>query len=103
MEEIVMKSISDATSFRDLWENCLTEEDRQEITLEKDLIKKALKARKEQKMSQKQLAAKSGLKQPAIARIESLSTSPRVDTLVKILYHLGYKLEIVPIDKPRKV
>jgi DNA-binding phage protein len=102
MEEIAMKSISDATSFRDLWENCLAEEERRVITFNADLLKTMLKARKKLKITKKELAEKCGLKPSYIASIVSLSTSPRVDTLVKILYHLGYKLEIVPIDKPHK-
>jgi ribosome-binding protein aMBF1 (putative translation factor) len=97
-----MKSMQEANTFEELMENFYTEEERAEIDFQADLICKCAAARRNRGLSQKQLAAKSGLKQPAIARIESLSTSPRVDTLVKILYHLGYKLEIVPIDKPSK-
>jgi DNA-binding XRE family transcriptional regulator len=93
-----MKSISDARNFRDLWENCLTDEERQEITFEKELIVNLLKARKEQKISQEELAETTGMKQPAIARIESMKVSPKVDTLLKLLYPLGYTLRIVPID-----
>jgi DNA-binding XRE family transcriptional regulator len=94
-----MKSISDATSFRDLWENCLTDEDRQEITFEKNLIENLMKARKEQKVSQEELAETTGMKQPAIARIEAMKVSPKVDTLLKLLYPLGYTLQVVPLQK----
>jgi predicted transcriptional regulator len=81
---------------------CNAKEELQVIAFNAALVKIVPNARKELKMTKKQLAEKCGLNQPYIAKIESLSTSPRVDTLVKILYHLGYKLEIVPIDKPRK-
>jgi ribosome-binding protein aMBF1 (putative translation factor) len=94
-----MKKISDATSFDDLWENCLTDEDRQEITFQEDLIKNLMKARKEQKISQEELAETTGMKQPAIARIEAMKVAPQVDTLLKLLYPLGYTLRVVPIQK----
>jgi ribosome-binding protein aMBF1 (putative translation factor) len=95
-----MKKISDATSFDDLMENCLPGEERELIKFNADLLQKCISARREKGLSQKQLAEKSGLKQSAVARIESLSTSPRVDTLIKLLYPLGYTLAIVPLDTP---
>jgi ribosome-binding protein aMBF1 (putative translation factor) len=94
-----MKSISDATSFDDLWENCLTDEDRQEITFQENLIENLMKARKEQNISQEELAQTTGMKQPAIARIEAMKVSPQVDTLLKLLYPLGYTLQVVPLQK----
>jgi ribosome-binding protein aMBF1 (putative translation factor) len=96
-----MKSISDATSFRDLWENCITEQERQEITFQTNLIENLMKARNEKKMSQEELAEKAGMKQPAIARIENMKVSPQVDTLLKLLYPLGYTLQVVPISEAR--
>lgn len=42
----------------------------------------------------------SGVKQPAIARMESLKLSTlQIDTLLKLLVPLGYTLEIVPLRK----
>ena len=49
-------------------------------------------------MTQRDLAEASGLKQPAIARIESHRSVPRVDTLLKLLVPLGYTLKIVPLE-----
>lgn len=57
-----------------------------------NIIIKLVKRRMELKMTQRELATKSGIKQPMIARIESFDTVPRIDTLVKILKAL--KLEI---------
>ena len=45
-----------------------------------------------------QLAKMCDVKQPAIARIESLTHSPQVDSLLRILVPLGYTLQIVPIQ-----
>ena len=55
--------------------------------------------RKEQGMTQKELAERAGLQQSAIARMESLRSIPQIDTLHKVLRPLGYKLDIVPIEK----
>jgi hypothetical protein len=38
------------------------------------------------------------VKQPAIARLESLKTTPQIDTLFKVLLPLGYTIEIVPLS-----
>jgi ribosome-binding protein aMBF1 (putative translation factor) len=98
-----MKSISEVNTFAELMQECYTPEEREEIRFQADLLCKCSKTRREKGLSQKQLAEKSGLKQPAVARIESLSTSPRVETLIKLLYPLGYKLAIVPIDSPKSI
>lgn len=46
-------------------------------------------------ISQRDLAQKSGLAQSVIARFESGVSSPRLDTLVKMLSPLGLKLQAV--------
>ena len=56
-----------------------------------------IEAREERGLSQRELAEISGIKQPAIARLESLKATPQIDTLFKVLYPLGYTLEIVPV------
>ena len=49
-----------------------------------DIIVKLISKRIELKMSQRQLAEKSGIKQPMIARIEKFESIPRLDTLVRL-------------------
>lgn len=63
------------------------------------LIGELIKARQEKGISQKKLEELSGVKQPIIARMEKGSTSPQVDTLLKVLAPLGKTLAIVPIDQ----
>ncbi|MCI9359196.1 MAG: helix-turn-helix domain-containing protein [Lachnospiraceae bacterium] len=41
----------------------------------------------------------SGVKQPIIARMEKGTTSPQIDTILKILLPLGKTLAIVPCEK----
>ncbi len=76
----------------------LTPEDEVQIEFEKDLIRTMIKIREEQELTQAQLAEKCNLKQSAIARLEKMTHSPRVDTLLDILTKLGYTLKIVPIE-----
>ena len=45
-------------------------------------------------LSQRALAEKSGLAQPAIARIERGKASPRLDSLERLLKACGFRLEV---------
>ena len=72
-------------------------EDREQINLEVALIGKMVEARETRGLSQRELAEISGVKQPAIARIESMKSTPQLDTLLKVLVPLGYTLKIDPL------
>lgn len=72
-------------------------EERRKIDFEVELIGKMIEAREKKGYSQRELAELSGVKQPAIARMESLKSTPQIDTLLKILAPLGYTLSITPI------
>ncbi|MDR2610345.1 MAG: helix-turn-helix transcriptional regulator [Clostridiales Family XIII bacterium] len=90
------------TTFDDLWEaSNLTQAEKDEIKLKIDLVGKLIEAREQKGISQKQLAEMSGLKQPAIARLERMQATPQVDTLFRVLRPLGYTLAIVPDKKTR--
>ena len=80
----------------------ITSEQEAEIQLEMDIIKATIEARKKNKLTQRELSQKSGIKQPVIARIEKYVNSPRTSTLIKMLYPLGYTLRVVPLDKDNK-
>ena len=80
----------------------LTEDDEKVIALEEDLIKTMVKIREEKGITQMQLAKMCDVKQPVIARIESSTHSPQVDSLLRILVPLGYTLQIVPIKRQNK-
>lgn len=72
--------------------------EKEKINFEIELIGKIIEAREERGLSQRELAEISGLKQPAIARLESMKTTPQIDTLFKILNPLGYTISIVPLN-----
>ena len=80
-------------------ELALTPEEEARINFEKNLIKATIEARKKAHMTQKELSQKTGIKQSAIARLESGKQSPNTETLFKILEAVGCTLEIVPIKK----
>ena len=64
------------------------------IAVEIEIQKAMRKARTEQHITQRQLAAKTGLTQADISRIENGEANPTLQTLKKIADGLGKKLEI---------
>jgi ribosome-binding protein aMBF1 (putative translation factor) len=72
--------------------------ERAKIEFEVELIGKLIAAREAKGMTQKQLAEAAGVKQSAVARLESLKATPQIDTLFKMLTPMGYKLTIVPSE-----
>ena len=48
-------------------------------------------------ISQRELAQLCGLPQSSIARIESGKTTPKLDTLLKIMHPLGLKMKVISI------
>ena len=77
-------------------------EQEEEIKLEMEIMEATIEARKKAQLSQRELSKKTGIKQPAIARIEKGIGSPRVSTLMKLLYPIGYTLRVVPLNKNKK-
>jgi DNA-binding XRE family transcriptional regulator len=76
-------------------------EQEAEIQLEIDIINATIAARKKNKLTQTELAEKTGLTQSVIARFEKNKNSPRIDTTIKMLLPMGYTLRVVPIDKSK--
>jgi DNA-binding XRE family transcriptional regulator len=68
---------------------------RAKIEFEVELIGKLIEVREAKNLTQKQLAEAAGVKQSAIARLESLKSTPQIDTLFRVLTPMGYKLAIV--------
>ncbi len=72
--------------------------EKNRIEFEAELIGKLIEAREEKGLSQRGLAELSGMKQPQIARLESMKSTPQLDTLFKVLTPLGYTLSIIPME-----
>lgn len=58
------------------------------------IVSQLISARLHKNLTQQELATKLGTKQPAIARLESGSVNPSLDSLEKIAAVLGYRLTI---------
>lgn len=68
------------------------------MDLKRKVITDLIRARGEQSLTQKDLAEKCGLKQSAIARIEGMEINPRLDTIIKIAFALGFQLSFIPME-----
>ena len=93
-DDTVIKTVTDYMND----ETRVSPADRERINFEVTLIGKMIEAREEKGLSQRALAEISGVKQPAIARLENLKATPQIDTLFKVLHPLGYTIEIVPLN-----
>lgn len=67
---------------------------------ELNLIMQINKIRIENKITQQELAKRTGISQPNIARFEKNTHSASLRTTIKILASLGYKLKIEKIKTP---
>ncbi|MDR3287811.1 MAG: helix-turn-helix transcriptional regulator [Peptococcaceae bacterium] len=83
----------------ELLRGLLTPEEIAAGNLRAAVMVELVNARKERGISQKKLEELSGVKQPVIARMERGSTSPQIDTVLKVLAPLGKTLAVVPIEK----
>lgn len=81
----------------DFMSSILTSDEIAESELRVSIIGELIKARREKGISQKKLEELSGVKQPVIARMEKGSTSPQLDTILKVLAPLGKTLAVVPL------
>lgn len=77
----------------------ISAEQAAEIKLEQEIIEATIEARKKCNLTQRELSKKSGIKQPVIARIEKYANSPQTNTLIKLLYPMGYTIKVVPLKK----
>ena len=80
-----------------------TSEEIEEAERKADLITQLINARREKKLTQRDLESITGIKQPVIARLESGKVSAQIGTLLKVLSALGKTLKIVDIKRPKTV
>ena len=78
-----------------------TPEEIAETNMRVALITALIEAREEQGISQRELEAMSGVKQPQIARMERGDSNPQLSTIIKVLAPLGKTLYIgdIPTTK----
>jgi len=85
-------------SWEEVRKELFTPEEIAESDLRVAIIGELIKARQEKGISQKKLEELSGVKQPVIARMEKGSTSPQLDTILRVLAPLGKTLAVVPLE-----
>lgn len=74
-----------------------SEDDRrnmEEIEAAADIVSSLIKRRQELGLSQRALAERCGIPQSSVARIESYSVAPKLDTLIKLMQALQLKLQV---------
>ena len=78
----------------DFINSVLTKEEMAEVAFEAQLMAELTKARKEKRLTQKELGELCGLPQQTIARIEEGDGSQSISTVTKVLAVLGKRLYI---------
>lgn len=93
------------TKFKELWNDPEFIDDAQKAKINREvaLIGKIIEIRKAKGLSQRELAKVCGVMQPAIARMESRKSTPKIDTVIKALEPLGYTLDVVPIKRKQNI
>ncbi|MBO0603524.1 helix-turn-helix domain-containing protein [Sporosarcina sp. E16_3] len=66
-----------------------------QIELVADLVDEIRDTRKSLGLTQRDLAEKTGLKQSAIARMESGGVIPRLDTVLRVALAMGLKFKLI--------
>ncbi len=69
-------------------------QDIEEIEALSSIVSALISKRTEMGISQRELASLCGIPQSSVARIESFATTPKLDTLLKIMQPLGLHLHV---------
>ena len=64
------------------------------------IIDELIAIRKAKGLTQRELAKAADLTQPAIARLESKSSIPQLDTLLKVAAALDHTIGLIPVSDP---
>ena len=80
----------------------LSKEELAEMDVKIEIIGKIIEARNGKGITQAEMAAICGWKQPAVARYENMKSEPQLSNLIKMLRALGLKLAVVPDEQLQK-
>ena len=86
VNEVIERKCREDQEFKELWESS-----REEYRL----IGEMVRLRKEENITQNELAKMTGTRQQVISRIEKRENSPTLKNFCNILHALGYELQIV--------
>lgn len=87
------------SAWDELEKQLFTPEEIAESDTRVEIINEMIKAREEDGITQKQLEAMSGIKQPVISRMEKGTTDPQLSTVLRVLNSLGKTLQVVPMKQ----
>lgn len=81
-----------------MFENIKSKNEESKLSIEASekaiaIINKIVKARESLGLTQRELAKKCGVQQPALARIETFKVVPQINTLIKIAQSVGINIE----------
>ena len=62
------------------------------------MISQFIRRRKQLELTQRELGERSGLQQAYIARVENGQTTPRLDTLMRLVTALELELALIPFE-----
>lgn len=93
-EKIRKYGSSVGDDLNEVYDRLLTQEEKNEVDIEVELMSELIAARKEKGLTQKELGKLCGLTQGAIARIERGTVSPSISTMTRVLTALGKRLYI---------
>ena len=89
-----MKNSAMGHEWQNVRKELFSKEEIAESNLRVAVIGELIKAREEKGISQKKLEELSGVKQPVIARMEKGTTSPQLETVLKVLAPMGKTLYV---------
>lgn len=98
MNNQVDKNPAIGDSWDDVEKELFTSEEIAASDLRVAMMCQLIEARQKKGYTQRKLEELSGVKQPVIARMEKGITTPRIDTLMKVLFPLGLTLKIEPLE-----
>ena len=105
IEKIFLKGMGNNMKFDDYLQEQLKDEqfkkEWDDIQPEMDVIRAMIDARIEQNLTQKELAARTGINQADISKLENGTRNPSLKLLKRLAHGMGMqlKIEFVPIPK----
>ena len=94
-----MKNSAIGSNWKDIRTELFSKEEILESDMRVAIMSELIEAMHEQGISQKKLEELSGVRPPVIARMETGTTSPQLDTVLKVLESLGKTLAVVPLEQ----
>lgn len=79
----------------------MSPESKKEIEINRkraEMVVSLIDIRESKGWTQSELAKRAGMKQSAIARFESDTTAPRIDTIIRVSMALGVHITLMPSD-----